>query len=168
VLWLAAAVLATGVGLLAVRLVEGQVSEAGPSALDARAVGEALASTAPTMTPTTTPTPAPSPRPTRTRPAASPTPRPVVSRSASPRPRALATGPGRTISTRGGVVCARCVGGEPRLVYATPADGYRIKDSSDERVRFENESDEIEIQLGCDTRNRVTAEIRQDESGGPG
>jgi hypothetical protein len=150
-LWVAAAAVATAVGLLAVQLVVGQVSERGAGPLDARAVDDALTSSPPLASPS----------------AGGPTPTPTPSASGSPRatssPRTVVRGPVGTATTRGGVVSARCVDGDPRLVLATPAEGYRTKDSSGARVRFESSNDRVEVRVSCTAAQRVSFSVRAEQ-----
>lgn len=155
-LWAAGALVAVGVGLVAVRLVAGQVSDAGASALDRGAVTDALRSAQPTASRAPGPTATPTPTPRRTT-----TPRPpaTVSTPAS-------TGPIRTVNTRGGSVSARCVSGSPRLLLVTPAEGYRIEESSSSRVRFESSSSEVRIRLSCTSANRLLTSVRSESKGG--
>jgi len=121
-LWVAAAVAATSVGVVAVRLVGNQVGDSVSDPLTSAGVQQALG--------TATPTPEPS---EQVHPA---TPRPTDE------------GVARTVSTAGGVVSARCAEGMPALLYATPADGYRtVRGSS--VVRFVGRSRQVTVTLGC-------------------
>jgi len=120
-LWAAAASLAVGTGLLAVDLVAGEVGEDVASPLDDAAVRGALSSTSPS---------------------------PAATRSPHTEPDAD-DGPLRTVSTAGGVVSARCVEGEPRLLYATPREGYRTERAEDDDVRFMSSRKVIRVRMDC-------------------
>jgi len=126
-LWACAAALATGVGLVAVHLVAGQVGDQISSPLDDKSVQQALAG----VTPSATPTPA------------SPSPRPRATSTAA------ATGELRTVHTRGGVVGARCEEERPHLVYASPAQGWRTDRSRDTLVRFVSSRQAVTVRLAC-------------------
>jgi hypothetical protein len=125
-LWACAAALATGVGLVAVDRVAGQVGDQVSSPLDDKSVQQALAG----VTPSPTPTASPSPRPRSTAPA-------------------VATGALRTVHTRGGVVGARCEEDRPHLVYASPAQGWRTDRSRDTVVRFVSSRQAVTVRLWC-------------------
>jgi hypothetical protein len=126
-LWACAAALATGVGLVAVDHVAGQVGDQISSPLDDKSVQQALAAVTPGPTPTQ----------------ASPGPRP---RSTTP---AVATGALRTVHTRGGVVGARCEEDRSQLVYASPAQGWRTERSRDTVVRFVSSRQAVTVRLSC-------------------
>ena len=155
-LWVAAAVLATSVGLVAVHLVAGEVGEQVSSPLSDDDVQGALSSALPTPA---SPTRSASPRPSPSK-AASPasTPRPTTTRSAAPPQGEL-----RTIRTEGGVVGARCVSGEPRLVYASPAEGWRTERSRNDEVRFERDEDEVRVRMSC-AGTALRAVVETDEA----
>lgn len=145
--WLAAAVLATGVGVLAVRLVARQVGDPAVPVLSSRDIARA---------PSPTPPAAASASPTRTVPAAT--------------PRALpATTP---FSTTGGAVGVRCRGPVPERVYATPAQGWMLDETSVEggvlEVRFTQGRTRSRISIACRDGAPVAAERRVDSSGGGG
>jgi hypothetical protein len=58
----------------------------------------------------------------------------------------------RTVSTDGGVVSARCRSAVPRLLYATPADGYRTERTSSAGatlVRFIVSSRQVTLTHTC-------------------
>ena len=123
-LWVVAAVGATSVGVVAVRLVDNRVGEQVAAPLTSTGVRQALSSVTP------------SPEPT-----AKPVPRPTTEPSDE--------GAARTVTTAGGVVSARCSAGRPRLLYATPADGYRtVRGTS--AVRFAGRSRQVTLTLSCD------------------
>lgn len=128
-LWAAAASLAVGVGLLAVDLVAGQVGEDVASPLDDAAVRGALSSTSPSATATRSPHAEPD----------------------------ADDGPLRTVTTAGGVVSARCVEGEPRLLYATPREGYRTERAEDDDVRFMSSRRVIRVRMDCRGASLVSA-----------
>jgi hypothetical protein len=135
-LWACAAALATGVGLVAVHVVAGQVGDQVTSPLDDKSVQQALAGVTPSATPTTSP----SPRPRATAPA-------------------VATGELRTVHTRGGVVGARCEDARPHLVYASPAQGWRTDRTRDTVVRFVSSRQVVTVRLSCvgeDLRSTTT------------
>lgn len=142
-LWAASAALAVGVGLVAVDLVAGEVGEDVASPLSDEAVRGALGTA--------------NPSPSRATPSATP------SRHAEPD---ADDGPLRTITTTGGVVSARCHEAEPRLVYASPAEGYRTDRSGNELVRFESSRRTITVRLSCDGRQLVSS-TRTDEHDEP-
>lgn len=138
-LWVTAASVATGVGLVAVDLVAGQVGDTVSAPLSQSGILDALSRV----------------------PASSPTPSPSPSRSASPSPSAstLVLGPLRTISTVGGEVSARCRDGVPTLLYATPAEGFRTERSSGREVRFESSRREVRVKLSCSARGTLLSEV---------
>jgi hypothetical protein len=123
-LWAAAASLAVGVGLVAVDLVSGEVGEDVASPLSDDAVRRALVSSST------------SPAATRT---------PHVEPDGD-------EGPLRTVTTAAGVVSARCDDGEPELVYATPAQGYRTVRSDDDLVRFSSSHRAVTVTMSCNGR----------------
>jgi hypothetical protein len=123
-LWACAAALATGVGLVAVHRVAGQVGDQISSPLDDKSVQQALASVTPLATPTRTP-------------------------SGSTSSPAAATGALRTVHTRAGVVGARCEEEKPHLVYASPAQGWRTDRTRDTVVRFVSSQQAVTVRLAC-------------------
>ncbi len=137
--WLGALVAATAVGLAAVTAIgveivgpDRQVLQ--PAEVDARLAAAPGAPAPPTAIPAPT--------------AAPPDPTPV--------------GTAEVIVSDGGTVVARCAGGAPQVVSASPAQGFRIHDEDDEergRVRFESDRLEVELRLSCAT-GRPTAEVR--------
>lgn len=74
---------------------------------------------------------------------------PSVSSSVSPRPGSRTA----TFGGRGGTIGVRCDGAVPRLLYATPAQGYRIDDRRDDgrrvEVRFRGEDDDTRLRVAC-------------------
>jgi hypothetical protein len=129
-LWVAAATAATSVGVVAVRLVADQVGDDVSAPLSSTGVRQALSSV--------TPTPEPAEEP---------------SEEASEEPDdEAAEGRVRTVTTEGGVVSARCRNAVPRLLYATPADGYRTERTSSAGatlVRFVGPSRQVTLTLTC-------------------
>ena len=128
--WLAAAVLATLIGVGAIRLV-GESITGTPGGVRSQAeVERALAV----------------PEPTPAGPTAESSPAPVDP-SASPGPRC-------SFSTTGGTAVAECVGAEVRLVSWAPAQDYRVKDvdrgpDDDAEVTFAGPGGEFELRVGC-------------------
>ena len=65
------------------------------------------------------------------------------------------------IATAGGTVLARCTGGVPEVVSATPAQGFRVQTEDDDggpRVRFRDGGTRVEVNLRC-ADGRPVAEI---------
>jgi hypothetical protein len=124
--WLAAALVATGIGVGAVRLIGSGFTGAGTEALTARQVAEQLAAL---------PTPS------------APAPQPSDQPSRSP-------GVPRPLSGPGGTVVAECVGGQAFLRTWTPAQGFRVErvergpyEHAD--VRFEGSAGRSEVRVRC-------------------
>ena len=145
--WLAAVVVATGVGVLAVRLVESQVGDATVPVLSTKDVASALtaapkASTLPSRSATATP--------------ARPSARPVVAP--------------KVFTSRGGSVGVRCRGSATELVYRTPAQGYVLDETSVEggvlEVRFVSGRTRARLGISCGSGTPVLVENRVDTSGG--
>ncbi|MEV4844402.1 septum formation initiator [Micromonospora matsumotoense] len=134
--WLAAAVVATLIGVAAIRLV-GESITGTPGGVRSQAeVERALAAPVPVSPPTASPSPAGS----------GPT---------SP-PGAAAATPGlrRSFATPGGTAVAECVGADVRLVSWAPAQDYRVKDvdrgpDDDAEVTFAGPAGEFEVKVGC-------------------
>lgn len=122
-LWLTAAAAATSVGLLAVHLVGTEVGAQVAAPLDQQGVQQALGSVSPA--------PAGSEQPEAEQPAEQ-----------------ASQGRARTVVTDGGVVSARCTNGRPRLLYATPADGYRTE-RGPQTVTFVGTRTRVVLALGC-------------------
>jgi hypothetical protein len=122
-LWLTAAVTATSVGLLAVHLVGNEVGAQVAAPLNDEGVQQALVSVSPT--------PTRSPRP-----------------SEEPADDTGSEGQARTVVTAGGVVSARCTGGRPTLLYATPAEGYRTERGT-RTVVFVGARRQVTLTLTC-------------------
>jgi len=56
------------------------------------------------------------------------------------------------IATAAGTVLARCTGGVPEVVSATPAQGFRVQTEDDDggpRVRFRDGGARVEVNLRC-------------------
>ncbi|QDY09299.1 septum formation initiator [Micromonospora sp. HM134] len=129
--WLAAAVLATLIGVAAIRLV-GESITGTPGGVRSQAeVERALAA----------------PEPTPSAPAASAPSSPTAGPATTP-------GLRRSFSTPGGTAVAECVGSEVRLVSWAPAQGYRVKDvdrgpDDDAEVTFAGPAGEFEVNVGC-------------------
>ncbi|MFJ8689025.1 septum formation initiator [Micromonospora wenchangensis] len=129
--WLAAAVLATLIGVAAIRLV-GESITGTPGGVRSQAeVERALAA----------------PEPTPSAPVASASSSPTAGPSTTP-------GLRRSFSTPGGTAVAECVGSEVRLVSWAPAQGYRVKDvdrgpDDDAEVTFTGPAGEFEVNVGC-------------------
>lgn len=120
-LWVGGAVFATSVGLVAVQRVGNEVGGPVSSPLTADAVHQALVAASP----------------------AAEHQEPETSES----PEEL--GPVETVSTRGGVVGARCRDHEPALLYATPTDGYRTVRAGTGLVRFVGSRTQVVVRLSC-------------------
>ncbi|MCW2598469.1 MAG: Septum formation initiator [Frankiales bacterium] len=127
--WAVGAVLATSVGLIAVRLVRDQVGDPATQPLSAAEVKRAVASASAVPRPTARPS-----RPTRT------------------------TGPARapqrrTFSTAGGTVAVQCSGGRPSLIYAVPAAGWSVDKQESQptgvEVRFRADKGDVRLRIGC-------------------
>jgi hypothetical protein len=144
--WLAAAVLAVLVGLVAISVIgDGLISSSGrplaESDVARRLAAEPeLESPAPSVTPSVPPSVAP--------PAAA------------------------TFRTSGGIVTARCVGGDPELVSMSPSQGYGIheRDRGPQSGRAEGEfrgvrdnHDRVKVRVHCDGDTpRIGIEERDD------
>jgi hypothetical protein len=155
--WLAAAAASTVAGLAVVTLIgQGLVGPNPDEPLDPGEVARALAATpAPSAPPAGNP-PAGSP------PAGSPsaaTPSTATPPAATPPPTASSGAPTATLLTSpGGRVLARCVGGEVTLANWSPATGYAVGEvrsgpAHDARVEFErdddDQGDDIEVRVEC-------------------
>jgi hypothetical protein len=144
VLWLAAAVAATAVGLFAVGAIGTDIF--GPSAGEPLSQSEVDAqlseSPAPTTAPPSTSTSAP----------------PSTSRPVTPASKT------ETVHSAGGTVWARCVPGGVEVVGSTPAQGYqtdRENEGIDDHphVRFRAGKAEVEVRLRC-VGGHIQPEIR--------
>jgi hypothetical protein len=152
--WVGGVVLATATGLLAVRLVADQVGDPAVPVLSSGDVAKALAATTPTPAPTRSAAPSPSPAVRSPAPDRSPA-------ATSTRPAAARV---RVFTSAGGSVGARCRGRTPERVYATPAQGYRLDESSIEggvlEVRFESDRTRVRLEIACASSGPVLAEQR--------
>ncbi|WP_229401528.1 septum formation initiator [Micromonospora okii] len=132
--WLATAVLATLVGVAAIRLVGESITGTPGGVLSQDEVERALAS----------------PEPTSAGPGATPPPE-----AGSPTPDAPpAVGRRGVFATSGGTAVAECVPGGVRLVSWAPAQGYRVGDADrgpddDVEVTFVGPGGEHELKLRC-------------------
>jgi len=190
--WLLGVALATGTGLLAVRLVAEQVGDDALPTVDVRAAlsgGPVLTTGGPTV-PVVRPSAAPRPTGTRptsaSRPAATtrPAPQPTEVRTSaatssatsSPRPtatpRTTAVSAPRTFSLTGGTVSVRCRGTAAELVYALPAQGFALDErsvsGSTAEVRFENDALRSRIEVTCSSGTPVVSDRRVEERSGGG
>lgn len=63
----------------------------------------------------------------------------------------------------GGTVVVRCEGSTPRIVSASPAQGFELKDSGSDdgrpRVRFEGDDIEVDVRLTC-TNGTPVGDVR--------
>ncbi|MEH0970625.1 septum formation initiator [Micromonospora sp. CPCC 205546] len=144
--WLATAVVATLIGVAAIRWVGESIAGTPGGVLSQDEVERALASPDPAATsagrPTATPTGGPS--------------SPGASGSAP-------AGVRRAFVTTGGSAVAECGPGGARLVSWTPAPGYRISDAEsgpddDVEVTFTGPSGESELRVRCVGLEPVSAE----------
>ena len=149
VFWVAAVVVATGVGVLAVRLVEAQVGDPAVPVLTSKDVTAAL---------TAAPRPSVGVVPSRS-----------PSSAASPRPATRPVAP-KVFTSRGGSVGVRCHGTSPELVYRTPAQGYELDETSVEagvlEIRFVSGRTRARLGISCSSTTPVLVENRVDTSGG--
>jgi hypothetical protein len=153
--WLAAALVATGVGVAAVSLLGEGISDSITRPLSSAEVRRELArsSPAPTGTPAVTPTPAPSASPSES-----------------------AAGPAQLLDTAGGTVVARCVGTQVELTSWSPAQGFRGEGgergpASTVSVKFESDSREYFVTVDCVSgkpRAHTQADDRRGGGGGGG
>jgi hypothetical protein len=69
------------------------------------------------------------------------------------------------IATDGGTVLARCTGGVPEVVSATPAQGFRVQTEDDDggpRIRFRSGGTRFEVNLRCED-GRPVADVQTDD-----
>lgn len=125
-LWVGGAVFATSVGLVAVERVGNEVGGPVSSPLTSDAIHEALV-------------------------AASPAPEHT---EAADTDGVDELGAVETVSSRGGVLGARCRDHLPTLLYATPTDGYRTVRSSG-LVRFVGSRNQVVVRLSCNDEDLV-------------
>ena len=142
--WLVGAVVATAVGVLAVRLVATQVGDPAVPPLSA-----AAANPLPTAQPLAPPAPG--------------------ARTPEPPPPAPA-GNARAFPSAGGTVGVSCSGAVARLVFATPAAGYTLDEQTvaggDVEVRFESDSNRVRLELAGADGTPVLVGERVDPAGG--
>ena len=164
--WVGGLLVATSVGLLAVRLVAAQVGDpaVAPLSAVAAASGAATPSGAPRSAgPPVTPTGAP---PSGT---AAPSAPPATTSPPSAPP---ATVSAQTFAVTAGTLGVQCAGSTLRLLYATPAQGYAIDERSvggaEAEVRFRGAGTRVRLRLSCATGVPRLVEQRTDEDGGGG
>ena len=142
--WLTGTLAATSVGVLAVHQVAEQVGDPAVPPL--------------AVTPTGAPSAPVAPSPGAGTPAVVPT-----------TPERLAS---LTFRSTGGTVGAQCAGSVPRLLYAAPADGYALDESSVEgvelEVRFESESARARLTISCAGATPRLVDDRVDARSGSG
>lgn len=146
--WLVGAAVATSVGLLAVSLVASQVGDPAVPPVSAQRATEG------------------SPRPST----ASPTvvaPSVAAPSVAAPSPAQAPPSASRTFRSQGGTVAAQCSGTVPRMVYATPADGYALDERSVEgselEVRFEAGETRAKLTISCASGSPVLVDEDVDD-----
>lgn len=155
-IWLAAVLVATTVGVAAVRLVADQVGDPAVPVLSSKEVGAAL---------TATPRPSPSARPGTT---ASPLP----TRSPTRSPAGPARSAVMVFTSQGGTVGVRCRGTAAERVYSTPAQGYVLDETSvngnvlEVRFRSADGRTRVRLEISCGSGTPVLVERRVDTSGG--
>jgi hypothetical protein len=178
--WLAGTVLVVALGIQAVAEVSDSVTEARPAPLSAAAVRQALTeeggstpSTAPADTGTTQPSTTATSRPPGGGPGTTTTTRPTAATNSTATTATTAvTGPtptgateDRTYDLIGGSVGVRFENGTARLLWATPAAGFRAErhGGSDEvDVRFRSETHESRLRVFWDNGPRAEVEERPD------
>jgi serine/threonine-protein kinase len=139
--WLAAAVVATLIGMGGIRLIGDSLTSTPGGVLDQQAVAKALAASEP----------APSAGPASSS-------GPASARPTSPSSSAPATQ--RAFSSAGGTVVAGCRGGQAYLVSWSPSPGYRVTQQESGpgehvEVRFEGSGGRSEIRVACSGGNPV-------------
>jgi serine/threonine-protein kinase len=150
--WAAAAVVATLIGLGAIRLVGDSLTSTPGGVLSQDQVDGALAQVS--DSPSVTQTPA------STTPTTEPAPATETTRSTS-----TATGQ-RSFSVRGGTAIAVCSGSQAYLVSWSPAPGYRVDRTRqgpdhEVEVRFDGGHGHSEIKIRCD--NGIPYADKQDD-----
>lgn len=134
--WLAAAILAALVGLLAVNVIGDGLTSPIAQPISQDQVQRELA-TLPSSSP---PAPVP-PSPTK------------------------ATAEPLSKQTRGGTVVARCVGGSPEM-FMTPAQGFEVHEQHGTEGEFRSNSDNhdrVKIDVSCSGSGRPTVSVRDDD-----
>jgi hypothetical protein len=135
--WLVAVGVALAVGLTAVGAIGTGLLGPGPQPLTPAEVNARLASADP--------------------------PAPAAPPATAPIPPAPVAAP-EVVATAGGTVLARCTGGVPEVVSATPAQGFRVQTEDDDggpRVRFRAGKSRIEVRLTC-ADGRPVADVSTD------
>jgi hypothetical protein len=147
--WLAAAVLATLVGLGAIQVISAGITRGEGDVTDPAEVARALAETSarPSADGGT-----PASSTSASRQPADPGGTPAPDRSSPDPPDATVVS--RTFRTVGGTVRARCSGATARLVTWAPASGYRVHKAErgarrEARVEFRGERGEVRIDVIC-------------------
>jgi hypothetical protein len=171
--WVAAAVLATLIGMGGIRLIGDSLTSTPGGVLDQQDVAKALAAS-PSPTPGTPRSPAGTPSSTSRAPAAGsasaepPSTGTSSTGTSSTGPRTPAAGNERGFSSTGGSVIAGCRDGVPYLVSWAPSPGYRVTQQEAESehvdVRFEGSGGRSEIRVACSGNTPV----QQDHGGGRG
>jgi hypothetical protein len=148
--WLVGATASVVVGLLALSLIDADLTGSGdpPIASDpfvdaGVGVPNPPSSTSPTSGPTT-----------------------------GPAPSAATGGTQRRLNSAGGYVLAQCQGANAYLVYWSPAPGFHVRDvdrgpRDDARVRFESGDREVEMRITC-AGGQPRAAVETHQEGGPG
>jgi hypothetical protein len=137
--WLAAAILAVLVGLLAVTLIGDGLTSPIARPLSRSEVERELAG--------------------------QPTPSPAQSVPVSPSPSVRKAEP-LSKRTRGGTVIARCDGGVPIVVSMTPAQGFEVHERDGDEGEFRSTSDNhdrVKIDVSCDASGTPTVSARDDD-----
>ncbi|MFY1700649.1 septum formation initiator [Micromonospora sp. WMMA1923] len=165
--WLATAVVATGIGLGAIRLVGEGITGTPGGVLSQEQIERSLASpppSAPAVPPgTTAPGTTAGPGTTAAPGTAGPgTAGPGEPATATPAPSVTPAGIRRVFSVTGGSAVAECRAGEVRLVSWAPAQGYRVSDveqgpDDDVEVTFSGPDGEHELTLRCAGSEPVVA-----------
>lgn len=136
--WIAGAVVATSIGLLAVRQVASSVGDPAVPVLSDGGIATAQPSASPAASPV-----------------ASPVASPAASPSAAPPSPAAPAPTSASFRSAGGTVGVQCSGATPSLLYATPADGYALDERSVEgnelEVRFEAGERRVKLTISCAT-----------------
>lgn len=132
--WVVGALLATTVGVLAVRQVRAEVGDPATQPLSAADVRRAVASTGASAHATASARPTPTPSRSTQRPPGAGTQR-------------------RTFQTAGGAVAVQCSGGRPSLVYVLPAAGWAVDQQEAKggrvEVRFRAEEGDARVRVSC-------------------
>lgn len=133
--WLAAAVLAVMVGLVAVSVIGDGLTSSVGRALPESEVARELAAEPPAPVPSVTPSVTPS--------ASAPASRPADPVTATP----------RSWRTPGGTVVTRCAGGDPRIVSMAPVQGFTVHEQGDDEGEFRgvaDDHDRVKVDVRCE------------------